>query len=109
MTRFRFAPGDSRWTVQAFASGMLSFLGHSPTFAIRDFAGFLSMGNSAADTTVEIAVQASSLELVDKVSPSDRREIEDRMRREVLETAVCPEIRYQGTALSANPISQGRY
>ena len=30
-------PGQSRFTVQAFAAGLLSFLGHSPTFAVRDF------------------------------------------------------------------------
>ena len=29
----------SRFTVRAFASGMLSAFGHSPTIAIRDFAG----------------------------------------------------------------------
>jgi hypothetical protein len=33
---YRLNPGESRFTVQAFASGLLSFLGHSPTFAIRD-------------------------------------------------------------------------
>ncbi len=37
--RYRLDPGQSRFTVQAFATGLLSFLGHSPTFAVRDFAG----------------------------------------------------------------------
>ena len=37
--RYRLDPGQSRFTVQAFATGMLSFFGHSPTFAVRDFSG----------------------------------------------------------------------
>src|SRR5262245_25654899 len=109
MARFRFAPGESRWTVQAFATGMLSFLAHSPTFAVRDFSGIVSMGKTAADTTVEITVHTGSLELLDRVRASDRQDIEGRMRREVLETAVYPEIRYRGAALSADSIAQGRY
>ena len=32
-------PDMSRFTVRAFASGMLSALGHSPTLAVRDFTG----------------------------------------------------------------------
>ncbi|HZY84092.1 MAG TPA: hypothetical protein VFE78_04635 [Gemmataceae bacterium] len=39
MTRYRLGPELRQFTVQAFASGMLSFLGHSPTFAVRDFTG----------------------------------------------------------------------
>ena len=39
MTRYRLDPGQSRFTVQAFATGMLSFLAHSPTFAVRAFRG----------------------------------------------------------------------
>ena len=38
-TRYRFDPSLSRFTVRAFASGLLSFVGHSPTFAVRQFAG----------------------------------------------------------------------
>ena len=37
--RYRLDPAHSRFTVQAFAAGMLSFLGHNPTFAVRDFQG----------------------------------------------------------------------
>jgi polyisoprenoid-binding protein YceI len=57
---------------------------------------------------LEVRVRADGLELLDDVKPSDRREIEDRMRREVLETTVYPEIVYQGAA-SADHVEGGRY
>jgi polyisoprenoid-binding protein YceI len=110
MIRYRFDPGSSRFTVQAFASGLLSMLGHSPTFAVRDFAGEMGLtGETFAGALLQIAVRADSLTLVDAVSPSDRAEIEGRMRREVLETAAYPEIAFQGTDFAADKVSSGQY
>src|SRR4051794_31632251 len=94
--RYRFDPGQSRFTVQAFATGLLSFLGHSPTFAVRDFAGELTV--NGADVTglwLTASVRAGALELVDQVSAADRRQIEDTMRRDVLESAASPEVTYR--------------
>jgi polyisoprenoid-binding protein YceI len=108
--RYRFDPSLSRFTVQAFASGLLSFLGHSPTFAVRDFAGFLRFdGSPVQGLKLEVNVKAAALELVENVKPTDRREIEDTMRRDVLETEAYTEITYQATDASANAIAQGRY
>jgi hypothetical protein len=39
MVRYTLDPASSRFTVQAFATGLLSALGHSPTFAVREFTG----------------------------------------------------------------------
>ena len=36
----------SRFTVRAYASGMLSVLGHNPTIAIRDFSGEASLAEN---------------------------------------------------------------
>jgi polyisoprenoid-binding protein YceI len=108
--RYRFDPGKSRFTVQAFASGMLSFLGHSPTFAVRDFTAELRLDpGSPAGAGLEVIVRADSLELVDKVRPADRQEIEGRMRGEVLETAAYPEIRFEAAEVATYPVSQGQY
>jgi hypothetical protein len=35
--RYVFDPSVSRFTVQAFATGLLCAFGHNPTIAIRDF------------------------------------------------------------------------
>jgi polyisoprenoid-binding protein YceI len=103
-------PASSRFTVQAFAAGMLSGLGHSPTFAIRDFTGELRFTPDAlAEAFFHLAVTADSLTLTDAVSPKDREEIERTMHREVLETATYPEIVFQTTAIKADKVVEGWY
>jgi polyisoprenoid-binding protein YceI len=96
--------------VQAFATGMLSFLGHSPTFAVRDFAGTLAF---AADTVeslnVQVTVRAGGLQLLDDVKPADRREIEATMHRDVLHTAAHPEIGFESASVTAQAVAGGHY
>ena len=85
-TRYRLEAGQSQFRVQAFAAGMLSFLGHSPTFAVRDFAGCLRFeGGAVTGMRLELLIEADSLELLDQVSAADRKEIEGALRRDVLE------------------------
>jgi polyisoprenoid-binding protein YceI len=108
--RFLLDPSLSRFAVNVFATGLLSFLGHSPTFAVRDFAGKLSFnGNPERGLQVEIAVNANAIRLVDEVKPADRQEIEATMRRDVLETANYPEIVYRTDGAVAEAIAPGRY
>jgi polyisoprenoid-binding protein YceI len=110
MVRYRFDPGHSRFTVQAFASGLLSFLGHSPTFAVRNFDGELRWQPEMSEGTgLEVTVRADSLELIDNVRPADREEIEGRMRREVLDVAAYPEIRFQATEIATATLAANRY
>src|SRR5665213_3851837 len=100
--RYRLDPSHSRFTVQAFATGMLSFMGHNPTFAVTGFAGeVLFNPNAPAEgASVRLTVQADSLQLLDKVSASDRRQIEETMRKETLEVAVYPEIAFESTEVA---------
>ena len=96
MSRYILDSAQSRFTVQAFAGGMLSGLGHSPTFAIREFTGELRFAPDApAESSFRLSVKADSLSVTDSVSRTDRNEIESRMRQEVLETATYLEIVYQ--------------
>ncbi len=101
-TCYRLDPTQGRFTVQAFAVGMLSFLGHSPTFAVRDFSGEARFDPAAPESTsVRVAVRADSLQMEDKVSDADRRQIEDTMRGETLETARFPEVVFESTEVRA--------
>ncbi len=100
--QYRLDPTQSRFTVQAFAAGMLSFLGHSPTFAVRDFSGEVRFDPAAPNAaSVRVTVRADSLQMEDKVSDADRRQIEDTMRGEALETARFPEIVFDSTEVRA--------
>lgn len=109
-SRYRFDPSQSRVTVQAFVAGLLAFVGHSPTFWVRDFDGALRReGTGVQNMAVEFTAQTSSLELLDKLSDADHREIEKRLRQEVLATDVTPTVVFQSEHIAAQAIGSGRY
>jgi polyisoprenoid-binding protein YceI len=91
--RYIINPTVSRFTVQAFASGLLSAFGHNPKIAIRDLKGEIQFDPEHVDkSTMHLAIRADSLSVMDNVSDKDRREIEGEMRDKVLETSKYPEI-----------------
>ncbi|MDR3638157.1 MAG: YceI family protein [Isosphaeraceae bacterium] len=109
-TRYTFAAGRSRFTVQAFATGMLSFLGHSPTFTVREYSGTLRFDPANLQSTaLDLTVSAPSLTLLDQVSAADRAEVERRMFHEVLETPVFPTITFRADDVNAQPRGTGRF
>jgi polyisoprenoid-binding protein YceI len=99
---------DSRkgsFTAQAFATGVLATFGHSPTIAVRDFAGeahFAVAGTSIENARLQVTIQAHSLEVTDDIREKDRREIHRQMYDEVLETDRFPEITYDCSRVSAS-------
>ena len=108
--RYTVDRSSSKFTVQAFASGMLSALGHSPTFAVRDFSGEATVNPSApAEASLNLKIRASSLQVMDDIKRSDRREMENAMNQTVLESETYPEIVFESTGVSANQVTEGRY
>lgn len=102
--------GVSRLTVRTFASGLLSALGHSPTLAVREFAGEAHFAPGTLDDAfVEIKAKAASLTVVDTISDKDRREIERTMNRDVLESEKYPEITFASSKMSASKAGDGQY
>jgi polyisoprenoid-binding protein YceI len=108
--RYALDTSSSKFTVQAFATGMLSSLGHSPTFAVRDFAGEASFDPAApGDASLVLRIRADSLEVMDDIKSKDRREMESTMNESVLESAKYPEIVFTSTNVSFNKLNEGRY
>lgn len=100
----------SRFTVRAFASGMLSALGHNPTIAIRDFNGEAQINPDKLEAaSLRITIKATSLGVADNISDKDRREIERQMHDEVLEVSRYPEIVYECSRVSASKIADAQY
>jgi polyisoprenoid-binding protein YceI len=100
----------SRFTVRAFASGMLSSFGHSPTLAVRDFAGEAEFNAGDLDKAVlRLKIKAGSLTVTDDISEKDRHEIERTMKQDVLETSQYPEIVFESSKVSASKAGDGQY
>jgi polyisoprenoid-binding protein YceI len=100
----------SLFTVQAFASGMVAVVAHSPKFAIRDFAGEMDfIPGSLQKASIHLTINVGSLEIMDEVSSNDRREIEHVMFGEVLERNAYPKIEYKSTRVYPSKTGESTY
>jgi polyisoprenoid-binding protein YceI len=100
----------SSFTVQAFATGFLSAVGHNPTIGISKFSGAVDFDPEAvAGSGFLLTIQAASLCVRDDISDKDRREIERVMREEVLEVTRYPEIRYEASSISFTKLDSALY
>jgi polyisoprenoid-binding protein YceI len=107
---YRVDAAKSNFIVRALSGGLLGFLGHDHTIAIRDFSGEASVTAGALEPArLHMRIRADSLAVIDKVSQKDRLEIERTMREEVLEVSKYPEIVFNSTQVSATRLSEGRY
>lgn len=100
----------SKFTVRAFAAGLLSALAHSPTIAIPNFEGEVLLNPDALDqSSLRLTIRADSLTVTDDVSAKDREEMYRRMNAEVLESDSYPEIVYESSKVSASKAGEGQY
>jgi len=108
--RYTIDPAVSRFVVRAFASGMLSALGHNPTIAIRDYSGETNFSpEKIGEASLHLKINAASLAVTDNVSDKDRREMERTMNEEVLETDRFPEIVFDSSEVAASRNGDGQY
>jgi polyisoprenoid-binding protein YceI len=91
----------SRFTVQAFATGLLSSMGHSPTVGIRGFKGEVNFNPEATQGSgFRLSIPTASMSVQDDISDKDRREIERLMNEQIMETARYPEVVYEAPMVS---------
>lgn len=110
LAHFSIDAGKSLFTVQAFAAGIASVVAHSPKFAIRDIIGDIRfVPGSLQDASVELAINVGSLEIMDEVSVSERREIERVMFDEVLENRRFSKAEYRSTSVTPTKIGENMY
>jgi len=103
-------PKASRFTVQAFASGMLAAMGHNPTIGIRGFSGEVDFSPDSPEAArFRLRINAGSLSVLDDVSDKDRREMEQMMNERVLEPAKFLEIVYEAPAVSVAKLQSNLY
>jgi polyisoprenoid-binding protein YceI len=86
--RYVFDPTVSRFTVQCFATGLLSVFGHNPTIAIRDFEGGVEFIPSTYEKAfVNMNVNTTTFEVLDEMKQNDREKLQDEMFDSVLDVA----------------------
>jgi polyisoprenoid-binding protein YceI len=108
--RYVIDPRGSRMTIQAYAGGLLSAVGHNPVIGVRDLSGELSLAPDRPElSTVRLRIPTKSLTVQNDVSDKDRREIENTMHEQVLETGRYGEIAYDGTRARVETVNEGRY
>ena len=100
----------SRFTVQAFATGILSAMGHNPRIGIRNFSGEVDFGAETTQASgLRLSMKADSFGVLDDISNKDRQEIEKTMNEQVLETARYPEIVYEAPSISIKRVDSTLY
>ena len=108
--RYQIDPKASQFTVQAFASGLISSVAHSPKIAIRDWSGEVQFApGSLRDAALTVEVKASSLQVLDELRDDDLREIHRIMNQEVLESSRFPEVRFRSTRVIAEKQNETLY
>jgi polyisoprenoid-binding protein YceI len=100
----------SQFTVQAFASGLISSVAHSPKIAIRDWTAEIKfVPGTLANASLRATVKASSLDVLDEMRESDRRELHRIMEKEVLESARFPEIVFESSQIRMDRLRDDLY
>jgi polyisoprenoid-binding protein YceI len=101
---------SSRFTAQAFATGVLARMGHNPTIGIRDLSGEMDFNPDKLHAGgFHLVIKSASLSVQDDISDKDLREIERLMKQEVLETAKFPEIVYDAPGISVTRMADALY
>ena len=100
--RYKVDTRASQFTVQAFAGGLLSGVAHSPKIAIRDWTGEATfIPGSLRDASLKVSIKLASLEVLDEMRDSDRREIHRVMFQEVLDVQTYPEVAFESFEIVA--------
>jgi polyisoprenoid-binding protein YceI len=100
----------SRFTVQAFASGLLSAMGHNPVIGMRNFGGAVDFNpDTLQGSDLRLSIQTNSLGVQDDISDRDRREIERLMNEQVLEIAKYPDVVYEAPVASVTKLGTSLY
>jgi polyisoprenoid-binding protein YceI len=103
VVRYAIDPKASQFTVQAFASGLISAVAHSPKIAIRGYTADVSfVPGTLADAKLKVVINAAKLEVLDELREADRRELHRVMNDEVLETKKFPEVLFESSSISGD-------
>jgi len=98
----------SRFTVQAFATGLLSSFGHNPTIGIRDYEGVIQFTpETFANASVRMSLSTTGVDLLDEMKNSDRKQLEQAMYGQVLDVDHFPTASYESNDVKVDKPPSG--
>ncbi len=99
--KFMIDVSGSRFTVQAFSTGLLSVFGHNPTISIRDFGGEIQFAPETYEgATLRLTLQTNAMEVLDEMKSDDRKKIEQLMYEDVLDIERFPTVAYESKKIT---------
>jgi polyisoprenoid-binding protein YceI len=103
---FSIDAAASRFTVQAFATGLLSSFGHNPTIGIRDFDGEIECEPETYEKAhVRVAVRTNKMEVLDEMKSDDRKKLEQEMYENILEVDRFPVATFESKEIIIQKLS----
>ena len=108
---YRLDASQSRFLIDANASGLLWFLGHNHHIAARDFSGeAILTASSLAPASLQMTIKTDSLvETGEYFTEQQKQIITNSMHKEVLETAKYPEAIFTSTKVMAKKTGENQY
>jgi polyisoprenoid-binding protein YceI len=104
--KFQIDPAASRFTVQAFATGLLSAFGHNPRISIRDYEGEMEfVPESYEKASVKITLQMGAMEVLDEMKRDDRKKLETDMYQSVLDVDRFPTAVFESKQIMVQKLS----
>lgn len=110
LEKYSVDPKASQFVVQAFASGLISAVAHSPKIAIRDWTGNITfVPHSLANANVSVAVRTATFDVLDELREKDRRDLTRIMHDDVLESKRYPEVLFDSTQIGPTKQRESLY
>ncbi|HUN62352.1 MAG TPA: YceI family protein [Candidatus Sulfotelmatobacter sp.] len=104
--KFQIDRAVSRFTVQAFATGLLSSFGHSPRVAIRDYEVEIQcIPETYEKAFVRVTVQTGEMEILDEMKRDDRARMEQEMYDKVLDVRHHPAALYESNRITIQKLA----
>jgi polyisoprenoid-binding protein YceI len=104
--RYLIDKNASRFTVQAFATGILSGFGHNPKIGMREYEGEIQFAIETYDPAmVRVTVGTGAMEVLDEMKSDDRKKLEQTMYEEVLEVQRFPTASYESKQITVQKLS----
>lgn len=106
LAKFAIDPDASRFTVQAFATGLLSSFGHNPTIGIRDFDGKIECEpDTFANAHLRLTLRTKTMDVLDEMKRDDREKLEQEMYGKVLEIDRFPAAMFESRKITVQKLS----